>query len=60
MVEGRELSSGFKKVLLLLLLLFFNIVLMWKIVGASKVSVLYVYIDDCKCLLRQTMVTLII
>ena len=26
--------------------LFFNIVLTWKIVGASKASVLYVYIDD--------------
>ena len=25
---------------------FFNIVLMWKIMGASKASVLYVYIDD--------------
>ena len=37
-----ELGSGFKNkiVVLLLLLLFFNIVLMWKIVGVSKVSVL--------------------
>ena len=26
-------------------LFIFNIVLMWKIVGASKVSVLYIYID---------------
>ena len=43
MVEGRELGSGFKNVLLLLLL-FFNIVLMWKIVGASKASVIYIYI----------------
>ena len=25
---------------------FFNIVLMWKFVGASKVSVLYIYIDN--------------
>ena len=26
--------------------LFFNIVLMWKIVGVSKASILYVYIDN--------------
>ena len=26
--------------------LFFNIVLMWKIVGASEASVLYIYIDN--------------
>ena len=29
---------------LVLLLLFFNVVLMWKIVGVSKVSVIYIYI----------------
>ena len=41
--EGRASGSGFRKVLLLLF--FFNIVLTWKIVGASKAFVLYVYID---------------
>ena len=29
----------------LFIYLFFNIVLMWKIVGVSKVSVIYIYID---------------
>ena len=41
--EGKASGSGFRKVLLYI---FFNIVLTLKIVGASKVSVLYVYIDD--------------
>ena len=40
--EGRASGLGFRKVLLYI---FFNIVLTWKIVGASKVSVLYLYID---------------
>ena len=40
--EGRASGSGFRKVLLYI---FFNILLTWKIVGVSKVSVLYVYID---------------
>ena len=34
---------GFKKVLLCF---FFNIVLKWKIVGVSEVSVIYIYIDN--------------
>ena len=41
--EGKASGSGFRKVLLYI---FFNIVLALKIVGDSKVSVLYVYIDD--------------
>ena len=41
--EGKASGSGFRKVLLYI---FFNIVLTLKIVGDSKVSVLYVYIDD--------------
>ena len=40
--EGRSSGSGFRKVLLYI---FFNILLTWKIVGVSKVLVLYVYID---------------
>ena len=40
--KGRALGLGFRKVLFLL---FFNIMLMWKIVRVSKVSVLYLYID---------------
>ena len=40
--EGRASGLGFRKNLLYI---FFNIVLTWKIVGDSKVSVLYLYID---------------
>ena len=40
--EGRASGLGFRKVLLYF---FFSIVLTWKIVGVSKVSVLYLYID---------------
>ena len=40
--EGRASGSGFRK---FHYYLYFNIVLTWKIVGVSKASVLYVYID---------------
>ena len=42
--EGKASGSGFRKSLLCFFF-FYNILLMWKIVGALKVSVLYVYID---------------
>ena len=41
--EGKASGSGFRKVLLYI---FFNIVLTLKIVGVSKASILYVYIDN--------------
>ena len=44
-MKGR--ASGFRKVLLCFLfcfVFFFLIVLTWKIVGASKVSIIYIYI----------------
>ena len=45
--EGKALGSGFRKSLLCFFF-FNNILLTWKIVGASKTSVLYVYIDENK------------
>ena len=42
--EGKASGSGFRKSLLCFFF-FYNILLMWKTVGASKVSILYVYID---------------
>ena len=54
MAEHRERRKGEHRVLenfyyvffICFLFLFFNIVLMWKFVGALKASVLYVYIDN--------------
>ena len=43
-----ERFIGFSKSFILIFFLKKNIVLMWKIVGASKVSVLYIYIDKVK------------
>ena len=47
--ESRVYISGlgFRKALAFMFFfyLFYNIVLMWKIVGVSKASVLYIYID---------------
>ena len=45
--EGKASGSGFRKSLLCFFF-FNNILLTWKIVGASKTSVLYVYIDENK------------
>ena len=41
---GEKSLSGVRKALFWFFVFFINIMLMWKIVGVSKVSVLYIYI----------------
>ena len=41
---GEKSLSGFRKALFWFFVFFINIMLMWKIVGVSKVSVIYIYI----------------
>ena len=46
--QGRKVYRVFEKLYFDYMFFFLNIVLTWKIVGASKVSVLYIYIDEIK------------